>query len=92
MNAISSEMTKLNNELLAFNKDSQQIVPLEKKAELMTMEMKALQGQLMDLNTLVDKLHSNVDVSAIEQLAQQLAQTNAQHSKEADSVFSQRQG
>lgn len=57
----------------------------------MAQELKELQGQLGDYNTLVDKINTNTDLEEVERQMQQLKAKNQRESHMLDDVFIQRQ-
>ena len=61
------------------------------RADNLSAELRDLQGQLGDYNTLVDKLHTDADLEDIERHYTQLKSHNAVESSVLDDVFLERQ-
>jgi intraflagellar transport protein 74 len=61
------------------------------RADGLAQELRDLQGQLGDLNTLVDKLHTDSDLADIERQQTQLKSKNHRESQILDEIFAQRQ-
>jgi intraflagellar transport protein 74 len=61
------------------------------RADILTEELKDLQGQLGDLNTLIDKLHTDSDLNDVERMTFQLKTKNQRESQLLDDIFLQRQ-
>ena len=57
----------------------------------MADELREFQGQLGDLNTLVDKLHTDSDLADIERQQMQLKSKNQRENQILEEVFAQRQ-
>ncbi|KAJ3334231.1 Intraflagellar transport protein 74 [Blyttiomyces sp. JEL0837] len=90
-NMLAAEINKLNAEAESTNKENSNFAVFERRADLLADELRDLQGQLGDLNTLVDKLHTDSDISDIEKLSAQLRSKNQRDSQILDEVFSVRQ-
>ncbi|KAJ3038636.1 Intraflagellar transport protein 74 [Rhizophlyctis rosea] len=91
INLISSEISRLNNEYENITKENANVASFEKRADLLSSELRDLQGQLGDYNTLVDKLHTDADLEDIERHYTQLKAQNAVESSKLDDVFLERQ-
>ncbi|KAJ3270746.1 Intraflagellar transport protein 74 [Terramyces sp. JEL0728] len=76
LNAITEEIYRLNTELDATNKEN--------------TELRDLQGQLGDLNTLVDKLNTDTDLEEFEREHNQLLAKNHRTNEMLDEIFLQR--
>ncbi|KAJ3253843.1 Intraflagellar transport protein 74 [Boothiomyces macroporosus] len=98
LNAITEEIYRLNNELDATNKENSNYAIFEKKyyfsdarADGLAAELRDLQGQLGDLNTLVDKLNTDTDLEEFEREHNQLLTKNQRTNEMLDEIFLQRQ-
>lgn len=56
----------------------------------MAEEIKELQGELGDLNTFLDQLHTNAELRDINNLCEKLKSINEQNAFTADEIFRQR--
>ncbi|KAJ3320564.1 Intraflagellar transport protein 74 [Boothiomyces sp. JEL0866] len=98
LNAITEEIYRLNNELDATNKENSNYAIFEKKyistnnrADGLAAELRDLQGQLGDFNTLVDKLNTDTDLEEFEREHNQLLAKNQRTNEMLDEIFLQRQ-
>ncbi|KAJ3132641.1 Intraflagellar transport protein 74 [Physocladia obscura] len=81
----------MNNETEIMNKENSNYTAFEKRSDTLANELRELQGQLGDLNTLIDKLHTDSDLSDIEKHCAQLKSKNQRESQTLDEIFMQRQ-
>lgn len=88
---LSSEITKLNKNINNFNQENASYTSYEKSAETLAAEIKELQGQLADYNTLVDKLNTNSSFDDLKEDFDILKSQNLKETKSIDELFSQRQ-
>ncbi|KAI8895418.1 hypothetical protein BC833DRAFT_601295 [Globomyces pollinis-pini] len=91
LNMITEEIYRLNTELENTNKENSNYMIFEKKADGLAVELRDLQGQLGDLNTLVDKLHTDTDLEEFEREYHQLLAKNQRTTQALDDIFLQRQ-
>ncbi|KAI8618335.1 hypothetical protein BC830DRAFT_1061535 [Chytriomyces sp. MP71] len=91
INLLSAELNKLNSEAETMNKENSNYATFEKRADILASELRELQGQLGDFNTLIDKLHTDSDLADIEKHCAQLKAKNQRESQILDEVFMQRQ-
>ncbi|KAJ3040027.1 Intraflagellar transport protein 74 [Rhizophlyctis rosea] len=91
INLISAEISRLNSEYENIIKENANVASFEKRADNISAELRDLQGQLGDYNTLVDKLHTDADLEDIERHYSQLKAQNAVESSVLDDVFLERQ-
>ena len=63
----------------------------EKRADLLSEDLRELQGHLGDLNTLVDKLNSDADLDDIDRMLLQIRQKTKVETKNLDEEFFLRQ-
>jgi intraflagellar transport protein 74 len=91
LNMLVSEINKMNSEGESIMKENSNYAAFEKRADMLADEIKELQGQLGDLNTLVDKLHTDSDLVDIERQQAQLKSKNQRESQVLDEIFVQRQ-
>ncbi|ORX78597.1 hypothetical protein BCR32DRAFT_294935 [Anaeromyces robustus] len=88
---VTNEINKLNNEINIIEKENENYDAFEKKVDQSANELRELQGQLGDLNTLVDKLNVDTDLEDIERLYSQIKIKNQRENNVLDDVFTQRQ-
>ncbi|KAJ3212909.1 Intraflagellar transport protein 74, partial [Clydaea vesicula] len=91
MNLVNNEIANLNKEAEIITRENSNLSSFEKKADAISEELRDLQSQLGDLNTLVDKLHVDADLEDIERLTSQITEKNSRESKTLDEVFLTRQ-
>ncbi|KAJ3183602.1 Intraflagellar transport protein 74 [Gaertneriomyces sp. JEL0708] len=88
---LSTEITRLNTEYDTVSKETSNYNTFEQRADTLAEELRELQGQLGDLNTLVDKLHTDTDLEDIERQCNQLKAQNERQTKALDEIFAERQ-
>jgi intraflagellar transport protein 74 len=88
---VTNEINKLNNEINVIEKENENYDAFEKKVDQSANELRELQGQLGDLNTLVDKLNVDTDLEDIERLYNQIKVKNQRENNILNDVFTQRQ-
>ncbi|KAJ3379475.1 Intraflagellar transport protein 74 [Entophlyctis sp. JEL0112] len=81
----------MNNEIEVMNKENTNYSAFEKRADMLANDLRELQGQLGDYNTLIDKLHTDADLTDIEKQCAQLKSKNQRESQILDEIFMQRQ-
>ncbi|XP_031556313.1 intraflagellar transport protein 74 homolog [Actinia tenebrosa] len=91
MTDLNIEIAKLRKEIEQYNQDNSTYLSYEKKAEALASEIKGLQGQLADYNTLVDKLNTDTDMDDIIQDYNALKMQNEREQRSIDEIFTQRQ-
>ncbi|XP_072172439.1 intraflagellar transport protein 74 homolog [Diadema setosum] len=91
MNELTTENNKLQREIDRINEENNSFLSYEKKAESLATEIKELQGQLGDYNTLVDKLNTDTEMDEVQEDFNQLKVENDLESKNIDSIFTTRQ-
>eukprot|EP00842_Homolaphlyctis_polyrhiza_P002185 jgi/Hompol1/2968/HPOL_006258-RA len=91
VNLLSDEIYRITSEVDVVTKENSNYVSFEKRADTLAEELKELQGQLGDYNTLVDKLHTDTDLEEIERQYNQLKAKNQRESQVLDEIFAQRQ-
>ncbi|KND00683.1 uncharacterized protein SPPG_03805 [Spizellomyces punctatus DAOM BR117] len=88
---LNNEVKRLCAEYDTLNKENANSAAFEKRADMLAEELRDLQGQLGDFNTLVDKLHTDTDLEDIERHYNQLKAKNERESQVLDEVFMERQ-
>ncbi|XP_071478902.1 intraflagellar transport protein 74 homolog [Diadema antillarum] len=91
MNELTTENNKLQREIDRINEENNSFLSYEKKAESLATEIKELQGQLGDYNTLVDKLNTDTEMDEVQEDFNQLKVENDLESKNIDAIFTTRQ-
>jgi intraflagellar transport protein 74 len=91
LNAIVEETKRLHVQLEQQQKENQNYATFEKKADGLAQELRDLQDQLGDLNTLVDKLHTDTDLQVFEKEYIELQGKNKEVSDSLDELFLKRQ-
>lgn len=88
---LSMEMNNLQKEIVRTTDDQASYVSYEKKAEGLASEIKQLQRELGDYNTLVDKLNTDESINDIQMDYEDLQSANNREAKVLDSLFEQKQ-
>ncbi|EDO33596.1 predicted protein, partial [Nematostella vectensis] len=88
---LNAEVGKLQKEMDQFNQENSTYLTYEKKAESLASEIKDLQGQLADYNTLVDKLNTDTEMDDIVQDFNALKIQNEREQKSIDEIFMRKQ-
>ncbi|KAJ1503503.1 Intraflagellar transport protein 74 [Coelomomyces lativittatus] len=90
MTWVATESTKVSNDIDQFEKENATFVSLERRAQTTSQELRDIQGQLGDYNTLIDKLHTDTDLEDIQKLAKELNVKNTREQQSVDSIFMER--
>eukprot|EP00047_Mylnosiga_fluctuans_P011444 m.21406 g.21406 ORF g.21406 m.21406 type:complete len:595 (+) comp3622_c0_seq2:70-1854(+) len=87
---LGTELSKLSTELQRLERDEATFTSYEGKATGLAKEIKALQGELADINTMQDKLNTNVDVTEVTAEREELKTINDRTQGEVDAVFAEK--
>ncbi|XP_062501176.1 intraflagellar transport protein 74 homolog [Corticium candelabrum] len=88
---LNSEILKLNREMEQFNTDNAAYLTFEKRAEGLAGELKELQGQLADYNTLLDKTSTDTDVMEVVSEYSTVKNQNDREESGLDVLFTEKQ-
>ncbi|KAL3901129.1 MAG: hypothetical protein SGCHY_000849 [Lobulomycetales sp.] len=88
---ISQELGALKNEGDMITRENSNLASFEKRADLLSEDLRELQGKLGDLNTLVDRLNADADLEDIDRSYNQLQKKNQSENNILDDAFSSRQ-
>ncbi|XP_077981097.1 intraflagellar transport protein 74 homolog [Glandiceps talaboti] len=88
---LESENNKLQKEIDHYNQENAQYLSYERTAEALATELRELQGQLGDYNTLVDKLNTDTEMDEVLEDYNQLKVQNDMEAKSIDTIFTERQ-
>ncbi|XP_014670352.1 PREDICTED: intraflagellar transport protein 74 homolog [Priapulus caudatus] len=91
INELGTEINRLQNETDRLQQENSQFLLYEKKAEVLAQEIKDMQGELIDHNTLVDKLNTDMSVNMVQDDYNHLKQQNDREAKSIDMIFTERQ-
>jgi intraflagellar transport protein 74 len=91
INLVTTELSSLKHESDVITRENSNLSSFEKRADLLSEDLRELQGQLGDLNTLVDRLNADADLEDIERSFLQLREKNQRENKVLDEAFSFRQ-
>ncbi|OQR67592.1 intraflagellar transport protein 74-like [Tropilaelaps mercedesae] len=91
MSELYAEITRLRKENDRMHEEQRSVIVLQKKAESLASELKALQGELADYNIVVDKMNINEGVDDIEHECNELKIQNDQEAHSVETLFEQRQ-
>lgn len=91
MTEVSTENNRLEREIETANEENNSYLSYEKRAETMANEIKELQGQLGDYNTLVDKLNTDTEMDEVQEDFNELKLQNEMEERSIDKIFTQRQ-
>lgn len=87
INELNSENTKLNKEIENNSEENSAFLTYEKRAEVLAGEIRDLQGELGDYNTLVDKLTTDEDIQDVEMDLQDLKNSNEREARKIEELF-----
>ncbi|TPP65796.1 Intraflagellar transport protein 74 [Fasciola gigantica] len=91
INEINSEVATLTRQAIEAEEENASFVQYEQMAEKLALEIKELQGELGDYNTLVDKATLGDDASNVELDWEELRTTNERAEKSLENLFEERQ-
>jgi intraflagellar transport protein 74 len=91
INLVTTELSALKHESDVITRENSNLASFEKRADLLSEDLRELQGQLGDLNTLVDRLNADADLEDIERSYLQLREKNQKENKVLEEAFSFRQ-
>ncbi|KAK3786793.1 hypothetical protein RRG08_061344 [Elysia crispata] len=87
INELHSENAKLNKEIENASDENSSFLTYEKRAEALASEIRDLQGELGDYNTLVDKLTTDEDIHDVEFDCENLKSENDRNAKRMEDGF-----
>ncbi|XP_041356943.1 intraflagellar transport protein 74 homolog [Gigantopelta aegis] len=87
INELNAEITKLNKDIENANDENSSYLGYEKRAETLASEIRDLQGELGDYNTLVDKLTIDEDIQDVEFDCSNLKANNDRDAKKIEELF-----
>ncbi|KAF8571416.1 Coiled-coil domain-containing protein [Paragonimus westermani] len=91
INELNTEIGKINKQTMEAEEDNASFLQYEQMAEKLAMEIKELQGELGDYNTLVDKATLGDDITNVEMDWEELRASNERAEKNLESLFEERQ-
>lgn len=91
INELTVEIGKLNKNINTFQQENASYVSYEKRAETLAAEIKKLQGENADYNTIIDKLNTNAGFEDLEEDYEFVKNQNAKEAKQIDELFAARQ-
>ncbi|XP_076440903.1 intraflagellar transport protein 74 homolog [Babylonia areolata] len=87
INELNAEIVKLSKEIENSSDENSSFLAYEKRAEALASEIRDLQGELGDYNTLVDKLTTDEDIQDVEFDCNNLKSQNDRESKKIEELF-----
>ncbi|KAM4533943.1 intraflagellar transport protein 74 homolog isoform 2-T2 [Odontesthes bonariensis] len=90
INELTTETSKLHNEIDSFNQENSVYLSYEKRAEGLAAVIKDMQGELADYNMLVDKLNTNTEMEEMINDYNVLKSQNNREAQSIDSIFTER--
>ncbi|KAL3869372.1 hypothetical protein ACJMK2_042060 [Sinanodonta woodiana] len=87
INDLNAEITRLNKDIENTTDENSSFLTYEKRAESLASEIKDLQGELGDYNTLVDKLTTDEDIQDVEFDLKDLKSQNEREAKKIEELF-----
>ncbi|BFZ16629.1 hypothetical protein BsWGS_19668 [Bradybaena similaris] len=87
INELNAENTKLKKDIENANDENSSFLSYEKRAEALASEIRDLQGELGDYNTLVDKLTTDEDIQDVEFDCDNLRAENDRNAKRMEEGF-----
>ncbi|VDM26773.1 unnamed protein product [Toxocara canis] len=90
-NSLISEIESLKKELDRGERDRQNLMIYEKRAEEEASTIRDLQGRLIDCNMILDRLNTNSDLGELEEELNELIAKNEEAEKSLNELFADRQ-
>lgn len=87
LNDLNAENARLKNEIENSSEENSSFLTYEKRAESLASEIRDLQGELGDYNTLVDKLTTDEDIQDVEFDLNDLRANNEREAKKIEDLF-----
>ncbi|KAK7485298.1 hypothetical protein BaRGS_00023397, partial [Batillaria attramentaria] len=87
INDLNAEIVRLTKEIENASDENSSFLAYEKRAEALASEIRDLQGELGDYNTLVDKLTTDEDIQDVEFDCNNLKSQNDRESKKIEELF-----
>lgn len=87
INELLAENAKLNKDIENVTDENSTYLTYEKRAETLASEIRDLQGELGDYNTLVDKLTTDEDIQDVEFDLNDLRASNEREAKKIEELF-----
>lgn len=91
INELTSEIGVLTRQIKEIEDENASFIQYEQMAEKLALEIKELQGELGDYNTLVDKATLGEDISNVEMDWEELKAANERAEKSLESLFEEKQ-
>lgn len=88
---LSHEIQAMNQSVEIFNQENATFLTFEKRAEVLASQIKELQGEMADYNTLMDKLNTDTEMDAVLADLEVLNKRNEQESQDIDEIFASKQ-
>ncbi|XP_009999330.1 PREDICTED: LOW QUALITY PROTEIN: intraflagellar transport protein 74 homolog [Chaetura pelagica] len=90
-NELTTEINKLQEDVETYKQEKSVYLSYEKRAEALADEIKELQGQVADYNTVVDILNTNTDTAEVIREYNMLKAQNDRDAQSVDKIFTERQ-
>lgn len=90
-NDLTSEIRRLEREMRTIEEESSNYLAYEKTAERLASQIRDLQGELSDYNTLVEKATSSDGFATVEMECEQMHRENERSERDLDALFDQKQ-
>ncbi|NXQ40727.1 IFT74 protein, partial [Catharus fuscescens] len=90
-NELTTEINKLQEEVEMYKQEKSVYLSYEKRAETLAGEIKNLQGQLADYNTVADMLNTSTDMAEMIRDYNMLKVQNDREAQSIDKIFTERQ-
>ncbi|XP_025110510.1 intraflagellar transport protein 74 homolog [Pomacea canaliculata] len=87
INELNAEIIKLTKDIENASEENSSYLAYEKRAEALATEIRDLQGELGDYNTLVDKLTTDEDIQDVEFDCNNLKSQNDRDAKKIEELF-----
>lgn len=87
INELNAENARLNKEIDSTQDENSTFLTYEKRAEQLATEIRDMQGELGDYNTLVDKLTTDEDIQDVEFDLNDLKNNNERETKKIEELF-----
>jgi intraflagellar transport protein 74 len=88
---LTQEIARLSISIEQTNKENTNYASFEAKADALAEDLRDLQGQLGDYNTLLDKIHTGTNLNEIGKHIDLLKAQNQNQESKIDEIFTKRQ-
>lgn len=90
-NELATEIRKVEGDIRQYQEENNTYLMFEKRAETSAAEISALQGELHDYNTMIDRINMNQEISTMNEELNALRSRNDRDNESLERIFEQKQ-